>query len=212
MRIHFTACIATLLMSTSIAGAQSADPQDAQLAHHHHLLDAAGLPGDSLYQLQIPLETAAGKKLPLSDLRGKPLLITMFYSHCTSICPLITSELQRIDRQLTPKQRSGVRVLMVSFDAERDAPIELAKFERQHHIEDARWVVARAGPGDVRVLAAVLGIRYTELPDHTFNHSAVIALTDREGVVRSRTVGVQAADESFLAQLRALSESESVHH
>ena len=97
-------------------------------------------------------------------------------------------------------------MLIVSFEAQRDTPAELKKFKRQHHIEDWRWIVARASASGVRLLAAVPGIRYRELPDHSSNHSAVIVLANQEGVVRSRAVGVQGIDDSFLATLRTLNE------
>ena len=81
----------------------------------------------------------------------------------------------------------------------------LKDFENQHHIADPRWVVTRASANDVRLVAAVLGIRYRELPDHSFNHSAVISLADRDGVVRARAIGVQAVDASFMTTLKSLS-------
>ncbi len=197
---------AALLMSASVATAQSGDTSDTGDTgyHHHEVLQATGVPGDSLYQLELPIETAAGVTVPLSSLRGRPLLVTMFYSHCTSVCPLLTAELQQIERGLAPAARSRVRVLMVSFDAVHDTPTVLKSFAQSHHIDDPRWTVARAAPGDVRVLAAALGIRYRELPDHSFNHSAVISLADQEGVVRARAVGLRAVDAQFLDALRSI--------
>lgn len=203
MRTCVHGYLVAALLASSLACAQMNGPGD-MAQHHHDLLEAAALPGESLYQLTIALESADGASVALSSLRGQPLLVTMFYSHCTSVCPLLTAELQRIDRQLAPDQRRGMRVLMVSFDAVRDAPAALRGFKRLHHIDDPRWIVARASASDVRLLAAALGIRYRELPDHSFNHSAVITLADREGVVRARAVGVGAVDTQFLATLRSI--------
>ena len=143
--------------------------------------DAPGLPGDSLYQLQVSLETSQGVKLPLSSLRGKPLLITMFYSHCTIVCPLLAADLKNVDHAITAKEREHIRVLMVSFDAVRDTPDELKAFEDEHSIHDSRWIIARTTAGDVALLAAALGSRYRELPDHSFNHTRVISLADKDG-------------------------------
>ena len=197
---------AALLMSASVATAQSGDTSDTGDTgyHHHEVLQATGVPGDSLYQLELPIETAAGVTVPLSSLRGRPLLVTMFYSHCTSVCPLLTAELQQIERGLAPAARSRVRVLMVTFDAVHDTPRVLKSFAQLHHIDDPRWIMARAAPSDVRMLAAALGIPYRELPDHSFNHSAVISLADQEGVVRARAVGLRAVDAQFLDALRSI--------
>ena len=165
---------------------------------------AGELPGDSLFRLEIPLETADGVKLPFSSLRGRALLVTLFYSQCTSVCPMTTAELQNLERQLPAEARANVTVLMVSLDAARDTPAALKKFVQEHHMEDPRWIVARVSASDVRVFAAALGVRYRELPDHTFNHSTVITLTDPEGVIQARAAGWQNVDEGFLRKLRAI--------
>jgi protein SCO1 len=160
------------------------------------------LPGDSLYQLPITLTAANGQPLDMRTLRGKPRVVTMFYSHCSSVCPLLTSQVQRIVGALSAAERRQIRVLMVSFDSLRDDPAALAEFEEEHHIRGSNWIVARASEGDVRALAAALGIRYRELDDHTFNHSAVISVTDRQGTVRARTSGITSPDPSFVASIR----------
>lgn len=168
---------------------------------------AAELPGDSLYQLEIPLQTSDGRAIVLSAMRGKPLLVTLFYSECSSVCPMITVRLQSIERQLPARKRQNVTVLMISLDSARDTPERLETFRREHHIEGPNWIVARAAEADVRALAAVLGVRYRELPDHSFNHSAVIALADRDGVIRARADGVQGADAPFLRQVQSMAAS-----
>ncbi len=156
------------------------------------------LAGDSLYQLSIPLETQRGTNLTLSDFRGRPLLITMFYTQCTAVCPILTSTLQRLDRRLTPPERTRLSVLMVSFDAENDTAAALAAFAAEHRIDDARWVLARATVTDVRTLAAALGIRYRKLPDGSFNHSSIITLLDSQGVIRSQSSELTRVDDALL--------------
>lgn len=168
---------------------------------------AAEPPGDSLYQLQVPLQSSDGTTVALSTMRGKPLLVTLFYSQCSSVCPMITARLQSIESQIKPADRHNVTILMISLDAGHDTPEALALFKHEHHIEGANWIVARAGAEDVRALAAVLGVRYRELPDHSFNHSAVIALVDREGVIKARADGVLGADEAFVRQVQSMAAS-----
>ena len=164
---------------------------------------AEELPGDSLYRLTIPLQTADGATVPLADLRGKPILITLFYSQCSSVCPMITVQLQNIDRHLTQKARHNLTILMLSLDSDRDTPEALQTFKQNHHIDDPRWIVARASATDVRTLAAVLGVRYRQLPDQSFNHSAVITLADRDGVIKGHAEGVTAGGAAFLRKVES---------
>lgn len=161
------------------------------------------IPGDSLYQLSVPLQVADGGTVTIADLRGQPLVVTMFYSHCAAVCPLLTAQLQHLVNELTPAERQQIRVLMVSFDSIRDTPETLSRFKAEHHIQEANWTVARASPSNVRALAAALGIRYRELPDHTFNHSAIISVTDGDGVVRARTSEMTGPDAVFVGEIRA---------
>ena len=168
---------------------------------------AAELAGDSIYQLEIPLQSTEGARITLSEMRGKPLLITLFYSGCSSVCPMITARLQSIESHITARNRHNVTIVMISLDAEHDTPQTLATFRHEHHIEGPNWLVARAGAEDVRALAAVLGVQYRELPDHSFNHSAVIALVDRDGVIKARADGVQWADAAFLRHVQSIAAS-----
>lgn len=175
-----------LLLPTASMGATTTLPQQA-----------TDLPGTSLYHASIVLETARGERTRLDAFRGRPLLITMFYSQCTSVCPLITLELKRLDSRISADKRSGLRVLMVSLDATRDTPAVLATFAAEHHIDDPRWVLARASASDVRLLAAALGIRYRGLPDGQIEHSSTIVLLDRDGVPRERTSDLLGSDDAF---------------
>jgi len=156
------------------------------------------LAGDSLYQLPIDLETDSGAHIALSSFRGKPLVVTMFYADCNSVCPMLTNQLQNLKKRLRPRARANTHILMVSLDPSHDTPAALADFGRRHHIGGSTWTLARTDPDTVRVLAAVLGVRYRQLPDQTFNHSTTITLANPDGVIQARTVGVLASDAELI--------------
>ena len=158
--------------------------------------------GDSLYQLPVELTAANGAILKLSSLRGKPLIVTMFYSRCISVCPMLTHELQYLMSRLSTLERALVEILMVSFDSAGDSPATLTAFKSEHQISGNNWLIAKASARDARSLAAALGIQYRELPDHSFNHSAVVSVTDRGGTVRARTSDLNDSDGAFIAAVR----------
>jgi protein SCO1/2 len=163
----------------------------------------ADLPGESVYQLSMPLVDQDGRARSLQELRGAPVLITMFYASCDNVCPMIAYHMQRIERALTEAERGQLRVVMVSFDPARDTPEALRAFARGHHVDASRWLIARAEENDVRSLAAVLGIRYREIGDGVFNHSSVITLLDAQGVIRARTADLKSVDAEFVDAVRA---------
>lgn len=160
------------------------------------------LPGESLYQLPISLNLANGAAMKLSELRGMPVLITMFYGQCSSVCPLLTKQLQRMTQRLSRSEQRRLKVLMVSFDSGRETPESLTAFALEHHIVGNNWILARASANNVRSLAAALGIQYRELPDHTFNHSTLISLADRNGVIRDKTSDLSDERGDFLTAIR----------
>lgn len=172
--------------------------------HHHLEMPAADvIASDSLYQLPMQMQVSDGRTMNLADLRGKPLIVTMFYTHCTSVCPLLTAQVKSLVSSLTPAERQQIAILMVSLDSLRDTPEVLTNFKAERHIQDSNRFVARTSASDVRALAAALGIRYRELPDHTFNHSAIISVTDADGVVRARTSEMTGLDAEFMTAVRA---------
>jgi len=202
-----------MIAAAGFCGGWVAMAQEAEGHHQHDDMRAVDvIPGDSLYQLSIALQTADDQTVKIADLRGQPLVVTMFYSHCTSVCPLLTAQVQRLVHGLTPTERQQIRILMVSFDALRDTPEALTAFKAEHHMQDTHRIIARASASDVRALAAALGIRYRELPDHTFNHSAVISVTDSDGTVRARTSETTGPDDTFVAAVQAQIAATSPRH
>lgn len=171
--------------------------------------DVSPLPGESLYQLPVTLETMAGTTEPFARHRGRPVLVTMFYTHCESVCPILTAELQRLDSRLPVEQRARIAVVMVSLDSEADTPAELRRFAAEHKITDPRWTLARTSPAEVRTLAAALGIRFKKLPDGSFDHSTTIVLLDAEGVPRDRTSELLGTSDRFVDAVATLVRRES---
>ena len=157
------------------------------------------LPGDSVYQLDIPLTNQDGRASKLADLRGTPVLIAMFYTSCKYVCPLIIDSMLRVDKALSPEQRSGLRVVLVSFDPSNDTPQALKAASELRHLDLARWTLARTDVESVRKLAAVLGVQYREISPGEFNHSAVISVLDKEGRNLAHSSRIGELDPDLLA-------------
>ena len=158
------------------------------------------LPANSIYQLSVPFTDQLGRTSKLEDWRGKPVMISMFYSSCQFVCPRIVEALKRTEEGLAIK----VPVLMVSFDPVRDDTAALKAMADERHIDAKRWTLARTDARNVRKLAAMLGIQYRELPSGEFNHSSVIILLDAEGRVVGKTATLGEADPAFVKLAKSL--------
>ena len=166
-------------------------------------LAAPPLPKDSIYQLDLPLTDSAGRTADWEQLRGKPRLVSMFYTSCQYICPLIVESGKAVERQLTPAQRAKLGVALISMDPARDTPAALKKVVGDRKIDASRWLLASPRSNDVRQVAAVLGIRYRQLADGEFNHTSALVLVDAQGriLARTETLGSK-PDPAFVAAVR----------
>ena len=164
---------------------------------------APALPGDSIYQLPLPLTDSNGQTRDWRTLRGKPRLLSMFYTSCQYICPLIVESGKAVERQLTLAQQKALGVTLISMDPARDNPAALKKVVEQRKLDASRWTLASPRADDVRAVAGVLGIRYRQLADGEFNHSSALILVDANGRILARTekIGSQ-PDPEFVAAVR----------
>ncbi len=155
----------------------------------------------SVYDLELTLTGHEAKPMPLDVFRGHPLMITMFYGSCPNACPLLTSDIKRIEKLLPAAAKARVRVLMVSFDAPRDTPEKLTQFMTEHGLDAARFKLASAPEDSARELAAVLGIRYRKLETGAYFHTSAIILLDENGQFLARVEGLGKDPAPILAAL-----------
>ena len=72
-----------------------------------------------------------GNRVALSDLRGHPVVLTFFYTHCTDECPLTASKFQSVLKS-SGSQFNNVRWVAVSTDPVGDTPLTATGFAAKH--------------------------------------------------------------------------------
>jgi len=158
-------------------------------------------PANSLYHLDAKLTSQAGQVQGLDLYRGHPVLVTMFYGSCQATCPLIIDTLRATERALDAERRAPLRVLLISFDPERDTAAALRDIAATRHIDTTRWTLAWADTATVRSIAALLNVQYRKLPSGEFSHSTQIVLLSPQGEIQASTALLGHADPALLAQL-----------
>ncbi len=184
-----TLCIALILLLLNLSTAQSSDENS--------------LPPNSVYQLQVSIEDQFGEITGLDRYRGNPVLVTMFYTSCPHVCPMLISTIKLTESKLSADERAKLRVLTISIDPQRDTPEKLRETSERHHVDSMRWSMARSQPGDLRTIAGVFGIRYKQLADGEFNHSTRIILLDRDGTPLASTEQLSRIDAEFLQAIKS---------
>lgn len=165
---------------------------------------AAELPGDSVFHLAHQLTGQDGRNFTLIEGRGRPQLVSMFYTSCRYVCPLIIDSAKGVEHALSSEERKRLGVVLISMDPARDDPAALQSVMDKRRLDPQHWTLARPDPDHVRAFAAVLGIRYRALADGEFNHTSALVLLDADGRVLTRTERLGATpDPEFLAAVRA---------
>jgi len=162
----------------------------------------AGKPTDtSLYLLDSKWTSDVNREIKLGALRGRPQIVAMFFTHCEYACPILVSELKTIESKLPPAVLAKVDFLLVSIDAKRDTPAELASFREKRQLTSERWTLLRGEADDARELAALLGVNYAEDSRGQFAHSNLITLLNAEGEVTFQHAGLKQDPAPLIAAI-----------
>jgi protein SCO1/2 len=164
---------------TSVASATVAAPAPSPLPSPSQSV--------SIYPLDVALRDQDGAAVGVDLFRGHPVIISMFFGSCPAACPLLVTHIKQIEASLAPEVRADLRVLLVSFDAERDTPDALRELARAHKVDPARWRFASATDEHARVLGNALGINFRRVEGGMFTHDSVITVLDGDGRVIVRT-------------------------
>ena len=163
----------------------------------------AALPSDSIYQLVMPLTNQDGQTFRLDVRRGQPMVVSMFYTSCQFVCPMLIDTLRDTTDKLSESDRTRLKVLMVTIDPQRDSVAVLKKTADERALDTRRWTLAHSDAATTRKLAAVLGIQYRAISGGDFNHTTALILIDADGRIVGRSTRLGTADPAFVKLVRA---------
>lgn len=163
-------------------------------------LEATAYSRDSVYRLDGEFTNDRGARVQLGDLRGRPVVIAMFFASCTKACPMLLSDMTQIRAKLPPELRDRVALVLVSFDAKRDTPEALRAFRESRQL-DAQWTLLHANADTVIELAAVLGVKYTLQADGEFAHSNQLTVLNDEGEIVFQRAGLSGDHDRLVEAL-----------
>lgn len=125
----------------------------------------------------------------LSDLRGKPLVLSFVYSSCYHTCPVTTSYLRKVVRIAREALgETSFNVATIGFDVPNDSPARMADFARQHGIDEPGWVFLSGDSASIEALTRVTGFQYFPSP-RGFDHLVQATVVDADGRVYRQVYG-----------------------
>lgn len=146
----------------------------------------------SLYQLDAKWTDDRGAVRALAELRGRPVIVAMFFGSCEFVCPATVADMLKIQAALPAAQRERAAFVLVSFDPARDSVPALAAYRERMRL-NAQWTLLRGEPATVQELAALLGVRYRQDARGQFTHTNLITVLNAEGEVVAQRTGFQSS-------------------
>jgi protein SCO1 len=111
------------------------------------------------YFPNVPLTTQDGQTVHLYDdlLKGKTVVVSLFYSECQDSCPLETARLAQVQRMLGDHMGKDVFFYSISIDPEHDTPAVLKAYAEKFHVGPG-WLFLTGKKSDIDLVGRKLGL------------------------------------------------------
>jgi protein SCO1 len=142
-----------------------------------------------------------GEAIGREEMEGKITIVDFFFTSCPSICPVMSSEMTRVQDAFRNDDR--VQIFSISIDPEYDQPDVLAEYAERHDATPGKWFFLNGDKEQVYDLAKCGFILPTldgmGVPDD-FAHSDKFVLVDGQGRIRGYYSGTtrEQVDELIL--------------
>ncbi|MDD5299366.1 MAG: SCO family protein [Gallionella sp.] len=146
----------------------------------------------------------SGRTVRISDYRGKPLVISMIYTHCPTICLTTTRNLNILKLSQEGLGADSFGVLTVGFDTENDTPEVMGDFAKRMDVNLPNWEFVSADRDTIKKLSKDLGFVFFPADEGGFNHIAQTTLVDRQGKVNLHIYGDEFDNKTLLEPLKNL--------
>jgi protein SCO1/2 len=125
--------------------------------------------------VDIRLQTHIGPTRMSKLIGNKGIVLQLFYTRCTGVCPGTTAMLKTVAKQLGPRIGKDIVVLSLSLDAERETLADLKRFAEKHRLPTG-WYTASCSKADLETLLRQLRLSVTASKgsDGTIKHASQI--------------------------------------
>ncbi len=115
------------------------------------------------YLPNLPLVTHEGKKVRFYDdlIKGRIVTINFFYSRCDEICPLVITNLVKVQRLLGNRVGRDIFMYSITLKPEEDTVEVLKQFREVHGIKPG-WTFLTGTTEDIEFLRRKLGFTYPD--------------------------------------------------
>ncbi len=152
----------------------------------------AMIPAGHVLDLNRCWQNDAGKNFWLAELRGRTVVISMFFASCEGVCVVTRDDLKAVEASLPTAARARTTFVLVTLAPERDSAAVLKAYRAQHGLAENRWTLLRGSPAATAELAATLGVGYGRDAAGLFRHASEIVVLDAAGKMVLQQDGIHA--------------------
>jgi len=130
-----------------------------------------------------------------NEMSGKITIVDFFFTSCPSICPVMSTELERVDDAF--RNEDQIQIYSISIDPEYDTPEVLAEYAKRHLATPGKWFFLTGEKSLIYDLARCSFILPTidgEGQPEEFVHSDKFVLIDGKGRIRGYYSGTNRED------------------
>jgi protein SCO1/2 len=145
-----------------------------------------------------------GQSFSLESLRGKPLVVSLIYTSCHHVCPMITANIEKnVDIAHEALGEEAFSVVTIGFDWEVDTPDRMRMYASAKGIDVPGWYFLRGDEASVAALSEDIGFQFFPAPKG-FDHLSQTTIVDAEGKVYRQVYGQDFETQLFVEPLKEL--------
>jgi protein SCO1/2 len=177
------------VLAIALTGCQSTEMSCCRLK----TADAGPTASDkSIFGLDSVWQDDGGKDFQLAELRGRPVVISMFFATCEGVCVITKDDMKAVEASLPAALRERTAFVLVTLAPDTDTPAALRTYRVEQGLSENRWRLLRGSPTATAQLATQLGIGYGRDSSGRFKHSSEVTVLDAAGKIIFRQDGIHA--------------------
>jgi protein SCO1 len=148
-----------------------------------------------------------GETITSDDLKGYMYVADFFFTTCPGVCPKLSADLEKIQRDYHEKQE--LKLVSFTVDPMRDSVPVLKRYSIKYHADPQRWYFLTGNRDSIYKLGEngfKLPIVQDDNGQEQFTHSEKLVLVDGNGFVRKWYDGTDAGKvDSLISDIELLS-------
>lgn len=139
-----------------------------------------------------------GERISLADFRGRPVILTFAFGHCTTVCPLVV---RQVEEARSAANRQDVPLVVITLDPWRDTPDRLSQIVSEWALGPRDHLLSGSVEQVGRALDALGVQRQRDERTGDIEHVSMVMATDDRGHVGWRVDGGGGGVRELLATL-----------